>query len=433
MRLQALHLSNFRCFTDIHLDFSTPYTVFIGNNGSGKSAILSAIQIALADFVNSALQDMRQGLSFVGNDKLQESDVSLETVRTGSTLSQRAVQPLSIEVFIDKGTEVLLAWQRTLPEGEIRRLEQLARYVRQLQQKVSRGEDVILPVVAYYGTQRQWGNSDIGLPNSVSFLPQMNGYINALEAKPFNIQLMRHWFSKMLLISRKKPVPEFEAVRRAIASCYQKIDERPSLQSVIIDYDAEKEDIEIQMHFDDGHSDVLPLSYLSDGTKSVLAIVADIAYRMAVLNPHLLERVVSETDGIVLIDEIDMHLHPAWQRNIIRSLTDTFPYVQFLFTTHSPTILTNVPNENIILLNDGQIIRVDTNTYGRDVNSMLREVMRTDVRPSNINDTLSAFSDAISRSDLDSASSILDSLRSILGDNDSEIVGAQITLDLERL
>ena len=433
MRLQALNLSNFRCFTDLHIEFSTPYTVFIGNNGSGKSAILSAIQIALADFVNSALQDMRTGLTFVGNDKIQVSDISIETVRTGSTLSQRTRHPLSIRVLLDNSSGVRLSWERHFHESDFHYLEPLARHVQQLQQQLSQGEDVILPVIAYYGTQRQWGHSDTGLPNSVSFLPQMNGYINALEAKPFNIQLMRHWFSKMLLISRKKPVPEFEAVRRAIASCYQKIDDRPSLTSVIIDYDAEKEDIEIQMHFDDGHSDVLPLSYLSDGTKSVLAIVADISYRMAVLNPHLLERVVSETNGIVLIDEIDMHLHPAWQRNIIRSLTDTFPNVQFLFTTHSPTILTNVPKENILLLNDGQIIRIDTNTYGRDVNSMLREVMRTDVRPADINATLTAFSDAISRSDLDSAGSILDSLRPILGDNDSEIVGAQITLDLERL
>ena len=432
MRLQELHLSNFRCFKDVHLKFSTPYTILIGNNGSGKSAILSAIQIVLSDFVNSALLDMRQGLSFVGNDKIQVSDVSLETVHTGSTLSQRTRHPLAINVLVSNSNE-LLSWERHLSESDLRFLEPLARHVQQIQQRLSQGEPVILPVVAYYGTQRQWGNSDASLPNSVSFLPQMNGYINALEAKPFNIKWMRHWFSKMLLISRKKPVPEFEAVRRAIASCYQKIDERPSLKSVIIDYDAEKEDIEIQMHFEDEHADVLPLSYLSDGTKSVLAIVADIAYRMAVLNPHLLERVVSETDGIVLIDELDMHLHPAWQRNIIRSLTDTFPNVQFLVTTHSPMILTNVPKENIILLNDGQIIRVDTNTYGRDVNSMLREVMSTDVRPSNINDTLSAFSDAISRADLACAGSILDSLRPILGDNDAEIIGAQITLDLERL
>lgn len=433
MRLQELHLSNFRCFRDLHLEFSTPYTVFIGNNGSGKSSILSAIQIALADFASYAEMDMRHGLGFFGNNKLQESDVSIETVRTGSTLSQRTRHPLAIKVWIENSSDVLLSWERTLPERDFQLLEPLAHHVQQLQQQLSQGEPVTLPVVAYYGTLRQWGHSDIGLPNSVSFLPQMNGYVNALEAKPFNINLMRHWFSKMLLISRKKAVPEFETVRGAIASCYQGIDERPSLKSVIIDYDAEKEDIEIQMNFDDGHSDVLPLSYLSEGTKSVLCIVADISYRMAILNPHLLERVVSETNGIVLIDEIDMHLHPAWQRNIIRSLTHTFPNVQFLFTTHSPTILTNVPKENIVLLNDGQVIQVDTNTYGRDVNSMLREVMSTEVRPSDINDTLTAFSDAISRSDLDSAGSILDSLRNILGDNDPEIISAQVTLDLERL
>ena len=104
----------------------------------------------------------------------------------------------------------------------------------------------------------------------------------------------------------------------------------------MIDYDAEAEDIEIQMFFCDGKTEVLPLSYLSDGAKSILTIVADIAYRMAVLNPQLLGDVIQKTDGIVLIDEIDMHLHPSWQRRIIGSLHKTFPNVQFIFTTHSP-------------------------------------------------------------------------------------------------
>ncbi len=91
-----------------------------------------------------------------------------------------------------------------------------------------------------------------------------------------------------------------------------------------IDYDAEREDFEIQISFNDGKNEILPFNSLSDGSKSILTIVADIAYRMAVLNPYLLGDVIQKTDGIVLIDEIDMHLHPSWQRRIIGSLRETF-------------------------------------------------------------------------------------------------------------
>ena len=201
----------------------------------------------------------------------------------------------------------------------------------------------------------------------------------------------------------------------------------------MIDYDAELEDIEIQQTFFDGKVDILPLHYLSDGAKSILAIASDIAYRMAVLNPHLLGKVTEETDGIVLIDEIDMHLHPSWQRKVIDSLHKTFPKVQFILTTHSPTVLTNVPKENIRILNNGEIYTPDVNTRGRDVNSILREIMHTAIRPSDVTEKLNAFSKAIEDEDLDTAQKILDELRVQLGDNDSEVVGAQITLDLEKI
>ena len=165
----------------------------------------------------------------------------------------------------------------------------------------------------------------------------------------------------------------------------------------------------------------------------MLAIASDIAYRMAVLNPHLLGKVTEETDGIVLIDEIDMHLHPSWQRKVIYSLHRTFPKVQFIFTTHSPTVLTNVPKENIRILDNGEIYTPDVNTRGRDVNSILREIMHTAIRPSDVTEKLNAFSKAIEDEDLDTVQKILDELRVKLGDNDSEVVGAQVTLDLEKI
>ena len=263
-------------------------------------------------------------------------------------------------------------------------------------------------------------------------IPRLKGYSNCLKVTAFQTEIMRRWFSRMLLIERRKPVPEFQAVKTAIAACYKNINDNNDLRDVFIDYDAEVDDIEIQQIFSDGNSKMLPFHYLSDGEKSILEIVSDIAYRMVVLNPHLKDKVTEETDGIVLIDEIDLHLHPSWQGKIVNSLHKTFPKVQFIFTTHSPTVLTNVPKENIIVLEDGKIYTPDINTKGRDVNSILREIMHSEIRPSDITEKLNAFSKAIESGDLNAAQKILDTLREHLGDNDSEVVGAQITLNLEK-
>lgn len=96
---------------------------------------------------------------------------------------------------------------------------------------------------------------------------------------------------------------------------------------------------------------ILPFRMLSDGVRNMLAMVADIAYRAAVLNPQLEEQAASETPGIVLIDEIDLHLHPKWQRKVVNDLRKTFPKIQFIATTHSPFIIQS--------LKDGELINLD--------------------------------------------------------------------------
>lgn len=96
----------------------------------------------------------------------------------------------------------------------------------------------------------------------------------------------------------------------------------------------------------------------------------DIAYRMAILNPQLLEKVLSDTEGIILIDEIDLHLHPSWQQRVIRDLTSIFPKVQFIVSTHAPAIINSVQSENLFVLKNHQIIQLDNWVYGKDVKSV---------------------------------------------------------------
>ena len=122
-------------------------------------------------------------------------------------------------------------------------------------------------------------------------------------------------------------------------------------------------DIKIQFNLDTNEIDVIytdniqqpvriPLLQLSDGYKCTISLIADIAYRMAILNPQLLDNVVSETPGIILIDEIDLHLHPSWQRRILNDLTTIFPKVQFIVSTHAPAVISSIKSESLIILKD---------------------------------------------------------------------------------
>lgn len=442
--ISELHLKNFRCFECLQISFSTPYTILIGNNGVGKSAILDALRIALDSFVTTIQFDVRKYMFRIAGINIQGSDAKINSVTAGSTANKVSQLPVTVSVTAKNSKGKNLSWTDKFSSNVLDQnhsgLKKIFKYVSKLQGQLVRGDNIICPVVTYYGTQRHWDSvaentNKEGTINSpfLSQVPRVRGYTNCLATKPFDIGIMRHWFSRMLLIERKKLVPEFQAVRIAIANCYKNIDNGKNIREVTIDYDAEVEDIEIQQTFVDGKFEILPLHYLSDGAKSILAIAADIAYRMAVLNPHLLDKVIEETDGVVLIDEIDMHLHPSWQHKVVESLHKTFPKVQFILTTHSPTILTNIPKENIRILNAGKIYTPSVYTKGRDVNSILREVMQTEIRPSDISEKLATFSKAIEDENLDAAKEILEDLRVQLGDNDSEVVGAQVTLDLERL
>ncbi|MGL6295921.1 MAG: AAA family ATPase, partial [Plesiomonas sp.] len=131
---------------------------------------------------------------------------------------------------------------------------------------------------------------------------------------------------------------------------------------------------------------VMKVSQLSDGIKNMLAMIADIAYRCVLLNGHLGEHAAKQSSGIVMIDEIDMHLHPIWQQSVIGSLQQSFPCIQFIVTTHSPQVLSTVPKESIRVLgqnSEGDAIAVSpmAASYGQPSDDVLQAIMHVDPQP----------------------------------------------------
>lgn len=167
----------------------------------------------------------------------------------------------------------------------------------------------------------------------------------------------------------------------------------------------------------------------SDGIRITLTMVADIATRMAKLNPQLLDNVL-ETPGVILIDEIDMHLHPSWQSRIITSLLETFTNIQIITTTHSPIVISNIESEYLRILKNNEIMNPSTN-YNRELDDIVNNIMETDYRPEEVRNLINQINQNIDNEELEEAKELLDNLKDILGETDSEVISARNSIELE--
>ena len=170
-------------------------------------------------------------------------------------------------------------------------------------------------------------------------------------------------------------------------------------------------------------------SNLSDGQRVMLTLIGDLTRRALTLNPHLEKDVLKQTPGVVSIDELDLHLHPRWQRRVIHDLKRTFPMVQFIATTHSPQLVGEaLPHEIRIL--EGDAATTPSRSFGIDSSRILEEVMHVSRRNEETKELLSKMADEIDREDLGEAKRTLGVVEEKLGQDDPEVTGANTLINL---
>jgi predicted ATP-binding protein involved in virulence len=175
----------------------------------------------------------------------------------------------------------------------------------------------------------------------------------------------------------------------------------------------------------DKNGQQISLSKLSHGEKMTIAMIGDIAKKLSSIN---LNNPLNGR-GVVIIDEIEQHLHPAWQRTIIPNLRRTFPNIQFILTTHSPQVLSNVPRENVFVLEDFKLVKTP-HTFGRDSNSMLWELFGVRERPEEAQKDFSKLSRLLDDPEKEEeAKELLTKLSEKYGEDDTEVVRARLYLE----
>lgn len=428
MKLNEITIKNYRGFEDFHAELNPQLTVFIGNNGSGKSTALDAISIAIGTFFS--------GLDGVPGTGINKEDVTCKSFDMGTVIDLQHQYPSVITakgVFEGKALE----WTRSLnsASGSTTTIDAkpIISIAKSYQARLREGDtSLILPIISYYGTGRLWAQKkEKRATGQLVQFSRLSGYIDCLAAES-NEKLMLKWFEKMTIqqAQRQQPSPELNAVEQAVSRCFAEI---TGSQDVVTQFNLDTHNLDILYTNNQGRKTRVPMKNLSDGYKNTIGMIADIAYRMAILNPQLLGNVLTETPGIVLIDEVDLHLHPVWQARIIRDLQTLFPKVQFIVSTHAPSVISSVKRENMLVLDaQGQPYTLPVEVYGKDVNSILRAVMDAHHRPVEIQTKFDQFYQVV-EDDISQAETILNQLEALIGAEDPELTQARVTLALEKI
>lgn len=376
MKLETLELNNFRRFRHLSLSFHPEFTVLAARNGQGKTSVLDAASVLLGPFVGAfdlgqskpiELKDARYQRLSEQSDSEQVFPVELQAKLSGLQ------QPISRELNSPKG--------RTTNKHAA----ELAALGKSLMEQVRALKPVPLPLVAYYGSGRLWHAHKNISRKSVLSTSRTMGYEDC-NSSASSFTQVQQWMTKATYaVLQQQNMEAYQG--------YTLADQVKGIQNTVdlmlhnegwsgFHYSMQHEELAM-FHPDLG---VLPVSLLSDGVRAMVSLVADMAWRCAKLNPQMGLAAQQQTEGVVFIDEVDMHLHPEWQQTVIQSLRRAFPRIQFIATTHSPQVLSTLRRENIRVIQtqpDGFATAEPpvARTYGEPSGDVLHSVMAVDPQP----------------------------------------------------
>lgn len=434
MRIEQLELENIGPFRSLSMplaptaDVRSNVTVLIGDNGAGKTTVLKSLATSLSWFVGR----LRSGKS-TGNSILEEQ------IRNGATSA-------AIKISTTDETarfEWTLVKTRAGRKGEhSSQLSQVVHLADVYRTALTIYDQSNLPLIAFYPVERVVLDIPLKIREKHSF-QQLDGYDNSLN-QGVDFRRFFEWFREREDSENEQSIPpekldqidlifgarpelraalrkledasrdrQLSAVRTAIAAFM------PGFGNLRV-----RRKPKLYMSIDKGEQS-LNVSQLSQGEKSLMALVGDIARRLAMMNPELPDPL--EGRGLVLIDEVDMHLHPRWARDIIARLTTTFPNCQFVLSTHSPLVISDSKDVLVYALDDGHLTRVPP-LYGQDANTVLLEVMDTHVRNASVAARLNDLLDLIQDNRLEEARQVIGVLESELPPQHLDLARARVLL-----
>lgn len=240
-------------------------------------------------------------------------------------------------------------------------------------------------MLAFYGVERNRFKSQI---KDADVSNRLTGYEYCFDARA-NVSDFALWLKKETFIAFEQQMKNAEIKNNEVSLTRQRLDQVEQALNKVLEQTGWRDvryspSAEAVCAYHDIYGQ-MPIDLLSAGVCNIIAMVGDIAKRAIQLNAKVFDNAIKNTSGMVLIDEVDLHLHPQWQQQVLQNLTEIFPNIQFIVTTHSPQVLTTVHKQNIRLLSNvegvGQCEQPIGDTYGLASNDVMVETMNTKARP----------------------------------------------------
>lgn len=455
MEIKKFRLTNLGRFSNLEAELaptralSSNVTVFIGNNGAGKTTVLKSLATSLSWFVSRLRSDKGNG-----------SPIPEEVISNGQTSAM-----IDLAIYDEQNNsnnpdadeaDQLYIWSLTKTQlgkkakfsSHLSDASRLAEYYRAA---LTQNDNFSLPLIAFYPVERVVLDIPLKIKERHTFR-QLDGYDNSLN-QGVDFRRFFEWYRDREDSENETGLPQdvldklfdtlgsnnevWHKLQSLMASSRDR--QLTAVRTAITTFMPGFSNLRVRrkprLHMSiDKNGKTLNVMQLSQGEKSLMALVGDIARRLAMMNPSLENPL--DGDGVVLIDEVDMHLHPTWQRRIIERLTSTFPNCQFILTTHSPLVISDCKNIIVYSLDDGELNPVSSQ-YGQDVNSVLINVMDTHIRNEHIahklNDLLDLIQNAKDFQTIAQAKSALTTLENELPINHLEIAKAKMLLRKQEL
>lgn len=442
MEIKSFRLVNVGRFTDLEVALAptdkhaSKVTVLVGNNGAGKTTLLKSVATSLSWLVARIRTEKGSGNRI--DENAMRNDASSASILL--EISDAVVFDPDIHSPSSKwGISTARKGRKADSVSTLSDLNLLADSYRSL---LTQSNEASLPLVAYYPVER----SVLEIPlktHAKHTFDQLDGYDSAL-ARGVDFSRFFEWFrerednenekgiSAELLNDLSHKVAPGSAVWKLLSREHASSRDRQltavrvAVEAFMPGFNNLRVKRRPRLHMAiDKEGVTLNVSQLSQGEKSMMALVGDIARRLAMMNPALEDPLHGK--GIVLIDEVDLHLHPKWQRNLIAQLTTTFPNCQFLLTTHSPLVISDAKDVLVYVMDEGEL-REQGALYGLDANQVLLSVMDTDVRNSSVQNSLDQLQSFLMKGAVAEARSLYEKLVSDLPADHIELAKAALLI-----